>query len=89
MLLFLIQFIAQADDLINFDFLKTELLPCSTFTKLFSYVVRNVVRKSLIFQKESSYPLYTVRFFSNVNYSLSVFFCIQVLPITAKIAEIY
>ena len=39
---------------------------------IFFYVVRNVVRKSLIFQKESSYPFYTVRFFSNLKSSLSV-----------------
>ena len=42
------------------------------FLKQFFDVVGFVVGKSKIFLKERSYLYYTVRFFSNLNYSLSV-----------------
>ena len=52
---------------------------------IFFCVLRSVVRKSLIFKKESSYPFYTVRLFSNLNYSLSVLnWCLSVLGVPKK-----
>ena len=49
-----------------------QMILIKTFKYHLLAVVGLVVGKSKIFLKERSYPFYAVRFFSNLNYSLSV-----------------